>query len=78
VLLELKGITAKSDVGFLTLLEHLRYCEVWVFISSVGCANSIANQKLSVSVFVCVCWCVNQGGTYRDDGINGYKTDLSL
>ena len=25
---ELQGITAKSDVGFLTLLEHLRYCEV--------------------------------------------------
>jgi len=30
LLIELKGITAKSDVGFLTLLEHLRYCEVTV------------------------------------------------
>jgi len=51
LLLELKGITAKSDVGFLTLLEHLRYCEVTVFISSARCAN----QKLSVSPCVCAC-----------------------
>jgi len=30
--LELQGITAKSDIGFLTLLEHLRYCEVKITI----------------------------------------------
>jgi len=30
--LELQGITAKSDIGFLTLLEHLRYCEVRICI----------------------------------------------
>jgi len=34
-LLELQGITAKSDIGFLTLLEHLRYCEVRIFVITI-------------------------------------------
>jgi hypothetical protein len=32
--LRLRGLEKQSDVGFLTLLEHLRYCEVGSFYKS--------------------------------------------
>lgn len=32
--LRLQGIAAKSDIGFLTLLEHLRYCEVGWYLKN--------------------------------------------
>lgn len=31
---ELRGIDKQNKVGFLTLLEHLRYCEVGTFLKS--------------------------------------------
>jgi hypothetical protein len=35
--LTLRGIERQSEVGFLTLLEHLRYCEVGNFYKSPKC-----------------------------------------
>jgi hypothetical protein len=32
--LKLQGITSRSEIGFLTLLEHLRYCEVGWFMKN--------------------------------------------
>ena len=31
---ELKGIETQSEVGFLTLLERLRYCEVGTYLKN--------------------------------------------
>jgi hypothetical protein len=31
---ELRGLIKQSDVGFLALLEHLRYCEVGSFFKN--------------------------------------------
>lgn len=32
LLIALYGIPKQSDIGFLTLLEHLRYCEVGSYL----------------------------------------------
>lgn len=32
--IELKGISQQSTIGFLALLEHLRYCEVGSFLKN--------------------------------------------
>lgn len=34
IIAELRGIDKQNKVGFLTLLEHLRYCEVGTFLKS--------------------------------------------
>lgn len=31
---ELQGIANQSEVGFLTLLEHLRYCQVGTYLKN--------------------------------------------
>jgi len=32
--LELQGIEKQSEVGFMTLLEHLRYCQVGTYLKN--------------------------------------------
>lgn len=33
-MIELQGIDKQSEVGFMTLLEHLRYCQVGTYLKN--------------------------------------------
>ena len=52
---ELQGITKQSTIGFLTQLEHLRYCEVRanVYLNHIRSSISYLNIKRNTCVTTC-------------------------
>lgn len=63
---ELRGLIKQNDVGFLALLEHLRYCEVGSFFKNpkhpvwvVGSETHLTGKEISIPInilYPCLCF----------------------